>query len=59
MELSEHLFRHEAGRMVATLTRIFGVHNLGLAEDGCRKPFAGPLRSGNSKACLIIQPLGS
>src|SRR5262245_11260982 len=33
MELSEHLFRHEAGRMVATLTRTLGVHNLALAED--------------------------
>jgi RNA polymerase sigma factor (sigma-70 family) len=29
----DHLFRSEAGRMVATLTRIFGVHNLPLAED--------------------------
>src|SRR6516165_289671 len=32
MELTDHLFRHEAGRMVAVLTRIFGVHNLALAE---------------------------
>ena len=30
---SDHLFRRDAGRMVATLTRIFGVHNLALAED--------------------------
>src|ERR1700760_548649 len=29
----EHLFRREAGRMVAILTRVFGVHNLALAED--------------------------
>jgi len=28
-----HLFRHEAGKMVAVLTRIFGTHNLELAED--------------------------
>src|SRR6202161_3672444 len=33
MDPSDHLFRREAGRMVATLTRIFGVHNLELAED--------------------------
>jgi len=33
MLLSEHLFRREAGRMVSALTRIFGVHNLALAED--------------------------
>ena len=29
----DHLFRHEAGRLVATLTRILGMHNLDLAED--------------------------
>ena len=33
MELPEHFFRHEAGRLVAALTRVFGVHNLTLAED--------------------------
>src|SRR5438876_8199767 len=32
-EVVEHLFRHEAGKMVATLTRIFGIEHLGLAED--------------------------
>jgi RNA polymerase sigma factor (sigma-70 family) len=29
----EHLFRHESGRLVAALTRVFGFHNLELAED--------------------------
>ena len=29
----EHLFRHEAAKMVATLTRIFGLEHLTLAED--------------------------
>lgn len=29
----EHLFRHEAGKMVAILTRIFGFEHLTLAED--------------------------
>jgi RNA polymerase sigma factor (sigma-70 family) len=33
MEPLDHLFRHESGRMIAALTRIFGVHNLALAED--------------------------
>jgi len=28
-----HLFRHESGRLIAALTRLFGVHNLALAED--------------------------
>lgn len=37
MEPSDHLFRREAGRMVATLTRIFGVHNLALALARNRK----------------------
>ncbi|MBV8147206.1 MAG: sigma factor, ECF subfamily protein [Gammaproteobacteria bacterium] len=32
-ESLEHLFRHESGRMTAALTRVFGVHNLPLAED--------------------------
>lgn len=29
----EHLFRHQAGQMVSSLTRFFGVENLQLAED--------------------------
>jgi RNA polymerase sigma-70 factor (ECF subfamily) len=39
MELTEHLFRHEWGRMVAAVTRIFGVHNLALAEDVVQEAF--------------------
>ena len=39
MELSEHLFRRESGRLVAALTRIFGVHNLALAEDVAQDAF--------------------
>lgn len=31
--LTEHLFRHEAGRLVAVLTGIFGIERLQLAED--------------------------
>jgi len=31
--LVESLFRHESGRLVAALTRLFGPHNLQLAED--------------------------
>src|SRR4026208_2257189 len=33
-QLVEHLFRHESAKMVATLTRIFGIEHLNLAEDG-------------------------
>jgi RNA polymerase sigma factor (sigma-70 family) len=32
-QLIDHLFRHESGRIVAVLTRIFGSENLDLAED--------------------------
>src|SRR5262245_62150825 len=31
--LTEHLFRHEAGKMVSVLTSIFGIDRLQLAED--------------------------
>lgn len=43
VELSEHLFRREAGRLVAALTRIFGVHNLALAEDVVQDAFCRAL----------------
>jgi RNA polymerase sigma-70 factor, ECF subfamily len=29
----DHLFRHQSGRLVSTLTRIFGPHRLNLAEE--------------------------
>ena len=32
-KLVDHLFRHEAGKMVSVLTRTFGTENLELAED--------------------------
>ncbi|BCU78428.1 sigma-70 family RNA polymerase sigma factor [Luteolibacter sp. LG18] len=31
--LTDHLFRHEAGKLVSALTGIFGIHRLQLAED--------------------------
>jgi RNA polymerase sigma-70 factor (ECF subfamily) len=39
METTSQLFRRESGRMVAALTRIFGVHNLALAEDVVQDAF--------------------
>jgi RNA polymerase sigma factor (sigma-70 family) len=33
VQSGDHLFRRESGRLVAALTRVFGVHNLALAED--------------------------
>jgi RNA polymerase sigma-70 factor (ECF subfamily) len=43
MDSSDFLFRREAGRMVATLTRVFGVHNLALAEDVVQDAFCRAL----------------
>ena len=43
MVVSDHLFRRESGRMVAALTRIFGVHNLALAEDVVQDAFCRAL----------------
>jgi RNA polymerase sigma-70 factor (ECF subfamily) len=43
MQSSDYLFRHESGRMVASLTRIFGVHNLALAEDVVQDAFCRAL----------------
>lgn len=31
--LTDHLFRHEAGKLVSVLTRLFGIERLALAED--------------------------
>ena len=42
-ELHEHLFRREAGRLVAALTRIFGVEHLALAEDVVQDAFCRAL----------------
>src|SRR6202521_4530812 len=44
MEPSDHLFRRESGRMIAALTRIFGVHNLALAEDVVQEAFCRALQ---------------
>lgn len=32
-QLVDHLFRHEAGKLVSVLTRVFGSENIDLAED--------------------------
>ena len=47
MDPNEHLFRRESGRMVAALTRIFGVHNLALAEDVVQDAFCRALEVWN------------
>lgn len=39
----DHLFRRESGRMVSAVTRVFGVHNLALAEDVVQDAFCRAL----------------
>src|SRR6266568_9259289 len=41
----EHLFRHEGAKMVATLTRIFGIEHLTLAEDVVQEALAKALQT--------------
>jgi RNA polymerase sigma-70 factor (ECF subfamily) len=41
----EHLFRHESGKMVAILTRIFGIEHLALAEDVVQEALAKALKT--------------
>ena len=43
-ELVDHLFRHRAGAMVSTLTRILGPSNLDLAEDVVQEALLKALR---------------
>ncbi len=38
-KLTDHLFRHEAGKMVSILTKIFGTQNLETAEDVVQQTF--------------------
>jgi RNA polymerase sigma-70 factor (ECF subfamily) len=43
--LVEHFFRHEAGRLVAVLTRLFGWRHFDLVEDVVQATLADALRS--------------
>jgi RNA polymerase sigma-70 factor (ECF subfamily) len=43
VSVEEHLFRRESGRLVATLTRVFGVQNLHLAQDVAQHAFCRAL----------------
>lgn len=42
-ELQDHFFRHESGRLIAALTRVFGIYNLALAEDVVQDAFCRAL----------------
>jgi RNA polymerase sigma-70 factor (ECF subfamily) len=43
LDVGPHFFRHESGRLVAALTRVFGVHQLALAEDVAQHAFCRAL----------------
>jgi RNA polymerase sigma-70 factor (ECF subfamily) len=42
--LVDHLFRHSAGQMVATLTRVFGAEHLSLAEEVVQEALVAALQ---------------
>jgi RNA polymerase sigma factor (sigma-70 family) len=44
-QLVEHLFRHEGAKMVAILTKIFGIEHLNLAEDVVQEALARELQT--------------
>jgi RNA polymerase sigma factor (sigma-70 family) len=44
-QLVEHLFRHEGAKMVAILTKIFGIEHLNLAEDVVQEALARALQT--------------
>lgn len=43
--LTEHLFRHEAGRLVSVLTGIYGIDRLQLAEDAVQEALVRALQT--------------
>ena len=48
-QLVEHLFRSEYGKLVATLTRIFGASNIQLAEDMVQETLIAALNNWSTK----------
>src|SRR5512132_3966167 len=43
--LADHLFRHEAGKLISVLTGIFGINRLQLAEDVVQESLVRALRT--------------
>lgn len=48
-QLTDQLFRHESGKMVAILTKIFGIENLELSEDVVQETFISAVQSWSLK----------
>ena len=57
-QLVEHLFRHESAKMVATLTRIFGIEHLTLAEDVVQEALGRALQTWPYRGIQRILPRG-
>ena len=55
--LTGHLFRHESGKMVAVLTKIFGIQNLETAEDVVQQTFIDALNVWKLKG-IPVNPSG-
>jgi predicted RNA polymerase sigma factor len=43
--LADHLFRHEAGKLISVLTGIFGINRLQFAEDVVQESLVRALRT--------------
>jgi RNA polymerase sigma-70 factor (ECF subfamily) len=43
--LVDHFFRHQSGKLVAVLTRVFGLHNFQLVEDVVQAALAQALET--------------
>ncbi len=52
-KLSDDLFRHEAGKMVALLTKIFGTENLELSEDVVQDTFVNAMQVWTSRSIPV------
>ncbi len=48
-QVTDQLFRHESGKMVSVLTRIFGIENLQTAEDVVQQTFVAAIESWSVK----------
>jgi RNA polymerase sigma-70 factor (ECF subfamily) len=48
-QLTDNLFRREAGKMISVLTKIFGAENLEMAEDVVQDTFVAAINSWTSK----------
>jgi RNA polymerase sigma factor (sigma-70 family) len=48
-ELVDHIFRHESGKLISALTRIFGSENINLAEDVVQESMLEALKNWSDK----------